>query len=70
MAEMVRKGITRKDISEKVKCSYNSVIVKLNGKSDFTLDEATIIKEKFFPDLSIDYLFKRFDVEEKEFKGV
>lgn len=63
LAEMVRKNITRKDISKEVKCNYASVVEKINGKRSFTIEEATIIKEKFFPELLIDYLFKNFESE-------
>lgn len=66
LAEMVRSGITRKEISEKIKCNYGSITDKLNGKRSFTLDEACGIRENFFPNLSMDYLFKKLDVEEKE----
>lgn len=36
----------------------NSVSNKLNGDSAFSIDEAFKIQEKYFPKLSMDYLFK------------
>lgn len=57
-AEMARKGITRKDISSFLNVRYATVVQKLNGKYGFKLDEAFIIKKKFFPDLSLEYLFQ------------
>jgi DNA-binding XRE family transcriptional regulator len=57
-AEMARKGITRKDISSFLNVRYATVVQKLNGKYGFKLDEAFTIKKKFFPDLSLEYLFQ------------
>lgn len=56
-AEMVRKGVRKKDIAELLGVRYATVIEKTNGKRRFYLDEAVKIKEAFFPDLSLEYLF-------------
>lgn len=58
-AEMARKRITRNDISTILGVRYATVIEKLNGKYDFKLKEAFVIKEEMFPDLSIEYLFEK-----------
>lgn len=57
-AEMVRQGITRKDIAELLDVRYATVIDKLKGKFSFTLDEAFKIKNSFFSELSFEYLFE------------
>ena len=57
-AEMVRNGITRKDISSFLNVRYATVVQKLNGRYKFNLDEALIIKKNFFPELSLEYLFQ------------
>lgn len=57
-AEMVRKGITRKDLAELLDVRYATVVDKLKGKFSFSLDEAFKIRNKYFPDLSIEYLFE------------
>lgn len=57
-AEMARKNIPRKDLAELLGVRYATVIDKLKGKSRFTLDEAFKIKDKYFPDLSFEYLFE------------
>lgn len=57
-AEMGRSDITIEAISELLKIHRNSVANKVNGRSRFTVDEAKMIKEAFFPELSIDYLFE------------
>lgn len=56
-AEMVRNGVTRKDIAEFLNIRYATIIDKMNGKYQFKLDEALAIKSRFFPNLSIEYLF-------------
>ncbi|MDT8715470.1 XRE family transcriptional regulator [Clostridium sp. 19966] len=57
-AEMVRTGIQRKDISNLLSVRYATVVQKLNGKYKFSLDEAKAIKKRYFPDLSLEYLFE------------
>lgn len=58
-AEMVRKGITRKDIAEFLGLRYATILDKLSGKYSFKLEEAFKIKRKFFQELTIEYLFKK-----------
>jgi DNA-binding XRE family transcriptional regulator len=58
-AEMIREGVTRKDLAEALGVRYATVIDKLKGRYSFTLDEAFIIRNKFFPHLSFEYLFER-----------
>lgn len=57
-AEMVRRNINRKDVAEFLNVRYGTVVDKLSGKYQFKLDEALNIKQKLFPELSIEYLFK------------
>lgn len=56
-AELKRKNITRKDLAEAFNLRYATITDKLSGKTRLTLNEAIAIKQKFFPDLSIEYLF-------------
>jgi hypothetical protein len=58
-AEMVRRGIDRQEIAEFLKVRYATVVDKLSGKYPFKLDEALAIKKRFFPNLSIEYLFEK-----------
>lgn len=60
-AEMARKGIKRKDISKLLNVRYATVVQKLNGRYRFNLDEAFMIKEQCFPELSLEYLFDSDD---------
>lgn len=58
-AEMARKGLRRKDLAWMFKDRIATVSDKLNGKSPILIDEAFKIKETYFPDLSLDYLFEQ-----------
>lgn len=58
-AEMARKGITTKDLSSCLGCSPKTVLNKFSGKSEFTRVELFKIKNEFFPDLTIEYLFQK-----------
>lgn len=59
-AEMARYGIKRKDIADRI---YNgrvaTVSERLNGKFPMDIDEAVSIRDEFFPNLTIDYLFDK-----------
>ena len=58
-AEMVRRGLRRKDLAPVFKNRIPTVSDKLNGKSPILLDEALAVKDKYFPDLSLEFLFYR-----------
>ena len=57
-AELARLNIKRTDIAKDLyKGRVASVSDKLNGKSPLTIEEALMIKRKYFPNLMLDYLF-------------
>ena len=58
-AEMARRNITSSDISRVVRKTDRSVRDKIKGKRDFTLTECTVIRDTFFPNLSLEYLFSK-----------
>lgn len=58
-AEMARRNITSSDISRVVRKTDRSVRDKIKGKRDFTLTECTAIRDTFFPNLSLEYLFSK-----------
>jgi len=58
-AEMVRHGLTRKDLAAALGVRYATIVDKLKGRYGFTLNEAFEIKNKFFPKLSLEYLFTK-----------
>lgn len=65
-AEMKRIGVTQGDIAEFLSMSTNNVSLKINGKVSFTVDEAWKIRERFFPDETLDYLMERTTEKEVE----
>lgn len=58
-AEMSRIGIEQKDIAKCINKGADAVSLKINGKRVWLLEEAKKIKNTFFPDLSIEYLFEK-----------
>ncbi len=61
-AEMARNKVTRRNLADTLGVRYATVIEKLNGKYPFKLDEAFAIKQNFFPNLSMEYLFESDEV--------
>lgn len=64
-AEMERYGITILDIQLLLGVSERTVRNKLSGETDFTYPEALKIRDAFFPNYRMEYLFYRDDVESK-----
>ena len=61
IAEMARIGINRSDLAKATGLSYGTILKKVNGEYEFDMSEAKKIKQKFFPDLSLEYLFEKED---------
>jgi hypothetical protein len=58
-AEMARKSITTTDLSRVTHKTGRSIRNKINGNGDFTLSEVYAIRDAFFPQMNIEYLFER-----------
>lgn len=56
-AEMVFRGIDRKDMAKAMFACATSISNKMNGKTSFTLEECKLIKRTLNSKLSIDKLF-------------
>ena len=56
-AEMARKNMTIKSLSEKTGIGYESLKNKMSGVTEFKRSEMVAIKREF-PECSLDYLFK------------
>lgn len=56
-AEMARLKFTAAELAEKLNITNSTFSLKLNGKSDFTLEEAFMIKELLGVDMPIEMLF-------------
>ncbi|MGI5897100.1 MAG: XRE family transcriptional regulator [Oscillospiraceae bacterium] len=60
-AEMARKGITIQEIATKLNRRRETMSEKLSLKSNLLLHEAFEIQRAFFPDLTLEYLFRKKD---------
>jgi plasmid maintenance system antidote protein VapI len=59
---MIKNDVSRNDLSELLDISYNTVSARLNGKeSSFSIEQAFKIRDAFFPNATIEYLFKKFE---------
>lgn len=56
-AEMARHNITPKDIAEALNMTLETARNKLTGRTKLSTPEAEKIRDKHFPNMSMDYLF-------------
>lgn len=56
-AEMVRNGITTEMVMDVLHRSEKTTRDKINGRSDFSFDEAVRVRDALFPGLALEYLF-------------
>ncbi len=56
-AEMARYQIKDKDVSELLGIDRKTFYLKVTGKSGFTNKEMGKIRDHFFPNMTIDFLF-------------
>lgn len=55
-AEMVRNGISRKQVGEVIDLCQASISHRFKGKNDFKVGELVKIRDTFFTNCSLDYL--------------
>lgn len=56
--ELIRNNVTRNDIAKKLNLNYCTLTPKLNNPERLKFHEAVKIKNEFFSDLNVDYLFE------------
>lgn len=56
-AEMARKNVTKDELAKLLNKTPQTIRNRLNEKLPFTQDEMQKIRDTYFKDLSIDYLF-------------
>ena len=56
-AELTRRNLTQNDLAKLLNIDLSTVNYKMNGKSDWKLNECKKIISNMFPEQSIDYLF-------------
>lgn len=57
-AEMMVNDITNEDLAELLGENVENIDNKINGQSDFSLNEVVLIMDTYFPTESTDYLFR------------
>lgn len=60
-AEMARHGLRDGDIALEIGKTVRSVHDKISGKYPFHMSEAVQIRDKFFPGMTLEYLFADVD---------
>jgi len=61
LAEMVRKDVSRHEIADLIDNTYGTVSLKLKGRYEFSVKEAKKIRDTFFPNTEIEYLFENYE---------
>ena len=61
-AEMARKNITIKLLSEMTNIPYTTLQSKIKGLREFTINEGLIIKNALGVDLPLDFLFIKEEI--------
>ena len=56
-AEMKRKKISRSDIASLLGLSYRTIHSRFNGESEWRYSECVKVRDTYFPDKTLDYLF-------------
>jgi len=59
LVEMMRKDITKKMIAKELQKSYETIKSRFKGKTQWKENEMFCIRDKFFPDKTIEYLFEK-----------
>lgn len=56
-AEMKKKKISRSDIASLLGLSYRTIHSRFNGESEWGYSECVKVRDTYFPDKTLDYLF-------------
>lgn len=56
-AEMKRNDLRVASVANAIHKSVSATSKNLNGKGQFSVEESLIIRNRFFPDCTMDYLF-------------
>ncbi|PRR77648.1 hypothetical protein CLLI_22120 [Clostridium liquoris] len=63
LGEIVKKGLNRKKLAEKIGVSEKTLRNKLNGKTDFTWSEVKKIRDIVAPEYTLEKLFEKSDTK-------
>ena len=56
---MLKNRISMLELSKLIGVSRNTISDKLNGKTKFTIEEITKIRDTYFPTISLDIICKK-----------
>ena len=65
---MKRKNISRSDIANLLNLSYRTIHSRFNGESEWGYSECIKVRDTYFPDMTLDYLFHP-DEEAEDWKN-
>jgi plasmid maintenance system antidote protein VapI len=68
-AELKRRKIKHEDAAAEIEISTRTFSNKINGATAFTFPETVKIRDKFFPDMELDYLFADDDPDDPKAKA-
>lgn len=60
-AEMARNEVTIAAISQTIGRTRDTVANKIDGDTNFTIEEAQLIRDTHFPGMTLEYLFAKED---------
>lgn len=63
-AEMARNRINKNDLAKLLEVRYATVLDRMNGRYRFYFDDVLLIRDTFFPKLTLEYLFENDKQEE------
>ena len=58
VGEMAKRRIKKKDICELLGISQKTLWNKIEGRSEFTLEEVKLVRKTYFDDMTIEELFR------------
>ena len=68
ITEIKKCDISINDMSENLKIPHELLIARFSGKTEWTRKEMLDIKYKFFPNLSLEYLFENSNACDEDSK--
>ena len=66
---MTRKRISRRDVAELLGVTYRTIHSRFNGESEWTLSECLKIRDTYFPDMRLEYLFTADEKQSRKNKN-
>ena len=64
LGEMIKKGITRKEVAKLLGITPKTFFNKMNGRTEFTWTEVKAIRQMVAPEKTLDDLFKESETQQ------